>query len=324
MRKLNARKAAGPDGLPGRLIKEFACELSIPVTDIFNSSLREGVVPQVWKDATIAPIPKESPATISKLRPISLTSLLAKVCEGFVSKWVLHDISSSIDRNQYGSIKGSSTSHCLIEILDILFRGTDKRNAVGTLVVTDFSKAFDCVTILWLSRDSMSLVSEVRSFPGSPISSLHVANVCSTILPSQSGKRSHVVSPRVLNLAQSHSLVLLIMLLRSLWHIALSMSMIWRLLKLAQLTNPAKSTRMCRTWMLGLMTTTSCSTQGSVRSCKFASNGTRRAPQASKLQVLILRRCLKPSFLVLLSSLILAGSPKLITWWLKVVVGCIC
>ena len=148
----------------------------------------------------------------------------------------------------------------------------------------------------------------------------------------QKGPQKFSWTPRILEPALpllsrqwiSYSLVLLIMLLRSLWHIALSMSMIWRLLKLAQLTNPAKSTRMCRTWMLGLMTTTSCSTQGSVRSCKFASNGTRRAPQASKLQVLILRRCLKPSFLVLLSSLILAGSPKLITWWPKVVVGCIC
>ena len=54
------------------------------------------MVPQVWKDATIAPIPKETPATISKLRPISLTSLLAKVCEGFVANWVLDDISSAI------------------------------------------------------------------------------------------------------------------------------------------------------------------------------------------------------------------------------------
>ena len=145
LKKLNAKKASGPDGLPGRLIKEFACEFSIPVTDIFNSSLKEGVVPQMWKDATIAPIPKGTPATVSKLRPISLTSLLAKVCEGFVSKWALDDISSSIDRNQYGSIKGSSTSHCLIEILDIFFKGADKLNTVGTLVVTDFSKAFDCV-----------------------------------------------------------------------------------------------------------------------------------------------------------------------------------
>ncbi|XP_072021337.1 uncharacterized protein [Amphiura filiformis] len=79
LKKLNVKKAAGPDGLPGRLIREFACEFSIPVTDIFNSSLKDGMVPQVWKDAKIAPIPKETPATISKLRPISLTSLLAKV-----------------------------------------------------------------------------------------------------------------------------------------------------------------------------------------------------------------------------------------------------
>ena len=145
LKKLNVKKAAGPDGLPGRLIREFACEFSIPVADIFNSSLKDGIVPQVWKDATIAPIPKETPATISKLRPISLTSLLAKVCEGFVAKWVLDDISSAIDRNQYGSIKGSSTSHCLIEILDVFYKGTDKGGTVGTLVVTDFSKAFDCI-----------------------------------------------------------------------------------------------------------------------------------------------------------------------------------
>ena len=145
LRRLNAKKSAGPDGLPGRLIKEFACELSIPVADILNTSLREGVVPQAWKDATIAPVPKEMPATITKLRPISLTALLAKVSEGFVSKWVLDDIQSSFDRNQYGSIKGSSTTHCVIELLDVLYRGTDKPNSVGTMVVTDFSKAFDCV-----------------------------------------------------------------------------------------------------------------------------------------------------------------------------------
>ena len=64
---------------------------------------------------------------------------------GFVAKWVLDDISNAIDRNQYGSIKGSSTFHCLIEILDVFYKGTDKGGTVGTLVVTDFSKAFDCI-----------------------------------------------------------------------------------------------------------------------------------------------------------------------------------
>ncbi|XP_033638568.1 uncharacterized protein LOC117299218 [Asterias rubens] len=77
LKKMCAKKSAGPDGLPGKLIKEFACELSIPVSDIFNSSLVEGCVPQIWKDAIVVPIPKETPATITKLRPISLTALLA-------------------------------------------------------------------------------------------------------------------------------------------------------------------------------------------------------------------------------------------------------
>ena len=87
----------------------------------------------------------ETTAKISKLRQISLTFLLAKVCEGFATDWVLVDISRSIDRNQYGSINGSSTSHFLIELLDVFYKGTDKGNTVGTLVVTDFSKVFDCI-----------------------------------------------------------------------------------------------------------------------------------------------------------------------------------
>ena len=64
-----------------------------------------------------------------------------RLCDKLGAWWY----SSSIDRNQYGSIKGSSTSHCLIEILDVFYKGTGEGNTVGTLVVTDFSKAFDCI-----------------------------------------------------------------------------------------------------------------------------------------------------------------------------------
>ena len=38
-------KNAGPDGLPGKLIKEYECELSTPVAVILNASLREAYVP---------------------------------------------------------------------------------------------------------------------------------------------------------------------------------------------------------------------------------------------------------------------------------------
>ena len=93
------------------MIKEFACELSVPVTAIFNS-FRTGIVLQTWKGAVVAPIPKEQPAMITKIRPISLTSQLAKIAEGFVYNWLLADFTTNIDRSQFGSPCGSSTTHC--------------------------------------------------------------------------------------------------------------------------------------------------------------------------------------------------------------------
>ena len=50
---MNSKKSAGPDSLPIKIITEFACELSIPVVDVLNSLIREGYVPQIFKEATV-------------------------------------------------------------------------------------------------------------------------------------------------------------------------------------------------------------------------------------------------------------------------------
>ena len=42
---IKVRSAAGPDPIPNRLLKTFAFELSIPMTDIMNSSLASSYVP---------------------------------------------------------------------------------------------------------------------------------------------------------------------------------------------------------------------------------------------------------------------------------------
>ena len=46
--KLNLGKAAGPDNLTSRILKELHSEVVPMLTDIFNSSLREGKVPDDW------------------------------------------------------------------------------------------------------------------------------------------------------------------------------------------------------------------------------------------------------------------------------------
>ena len=57
----NSFKAAGPDNIPPRILKEFAYELSDPLADMFNLSLVSATIPSYWKSANISPISKETP-----------------------------------------------------------------------------------------------------------------------------------------------------------------------------------------------------------------------------------------------------------------------
>ncbi|CAH1248620.1 Hypp8312 [Branchiostoma lanceolatum] len=143
--QVKAKKSPGPDGISGGLLKEFAYELSTPIANIFNASLHEGKVLQAWKEALVVPIPKSHPPIIDQLRPVSLTSLIAKVCEGFVASWVLQNIENSISPSQFGCRKGRSTTHCLVSLANQLFKAADKRGTSSTWVLTDFSQAFDLV-----------------------------------------------------------------------------------------------------------------------------------------------------------------------------------
>ena len=46
---------------------------------------------------------------------------------------------------QYGKQKGVSTTHCLIDIYHHIISGAEKEGNISTLVLTDFSKAFDLI-----------------------------------------------------------------------------------------------------------------------------------------------------------------------------------
>ena len=70
------------------------------------------------KKAVVVPIPKTMPANWEKLRPVSLTDHFAKLAEGFMAKWLMEDLESNIDPNQYGNMKGVSTSHYLVNLMD--------------------------------------------------------------------------------------------------------------------------------------------------------------------------------------------------------------
>ena len=78
------------DNIPPWMVNNYAHLLAAPVTAIFNSSLKEGKLPDLWKTATVVPVPKKHPpgSLENDIRPISLTPILAKAFEGIVLNWV--------------------------------------------------------------------------------------------------------------------------------------------------------------------------------------------------------------------------------------------
>ena len=158
MLSISTFKSHGPDAIPNRIIKDYAYELAEPVSRIFNISLSSGLVPSMWKDAIIIPVPKSQYATCEdEVRPISLTACLSKILEDFVVKWMMEDIRHKIDPKQFGSLQGMSTTFCLIDMINNWLSTLDVQSRYLRVCFVDFSKAFDRINHNILIKKLLSL-----------------------------------------------------------------------------------------------------------------------------------------------------------------------
>ncbi|KAI0218023.1 hypothetical protein LSAT2_030238 [Lamellibrachia satsuma] len=145
--RIKMHKATGPDEIPNWILHDYAAILAPPVCTIFNSSLREGTAPALWKCADVRPVPKiRPPALIEKdLCPISLTPVLSKCLEKLMCTWIMDITMDQIDPQQYGSIKGTSTVHALVELVHKWKYAVKTPGTIVQILFVDFNKAFDRV-----------------------------------------------------------------------------------------------------------------------------------------------------------------------------------
>ena len=79
---LKPHKAAGPDNLPCYFLKEVANEISPSLCLIFQASLNQGMLHEIWKSASVVPIYKKGKKDDpSNYQPISLTCICSKILE---------------------------------------------------------------------------------------------------------------------------------------------------------------------------------------------------------------------------------------------------
>lgn len=145
LRHLDASKGPGPDSLPPSFIKRCSHVLALPLQYIFNSSLEEGIFPNLWKSAKIVPVLKKGdPSNVKNYRPISILSCFAKIFESLICPVITLHIDKIITPNQHGFKTGRSVETNLVEFVSDVTLALDKRLEVDA-IYTDFSSAFDKV-----------------------------------------------------------------------------------------------------------------------------------------------------------------------------------
>ena len=144
---LKINKSPGPDGLHPRVLKELCNEFSYPLKILFDRTVQTGKIPEKWKVAEVRPIFKKGNKTQpGNYRPVSLTSIVCKVFEGFVRNVLMSHL---IDNNllapeQYGFCGGRSCTTQLLNTINDWLSFLDNNIPVDA-VYLDFRKAFDTV-----------------------------------------------------------------------------------------------------------------------------------------------------------------------------------
>uniref|UniRef100_A0A3B1K8G0 Reverse transcriptase domain-containing protein n=1 Tax=Astyanax mexicanus TaxID=7994 RepID=A0A3B1K8G0_ASTMX len=146
LRKINPRKAAGPDNFPGRALRACANELANIFSSIFNLSLSQSIVPTCYKNTTIVPLPKRSPPTcLNDYRPVALTLIIMKCFERVVLDHIQCSIPDTLDPLQYAYRPNRSTSDAIAAALHYSLSHLENKDSYIRMLFVDYSSAFNTV-----------------------------------------------------------------------------------------------------------------------------------------------------------------------------------
>ena len=145
LKKVKPKKAPGPDGIHGIVLKNCAVSLAYPLSKLFKISYNVGIIPDEWKCANVVPVHKKgSKSNVENYRPISLTCLIMKVFEHIIRDDLQARCLDKLHHNQHGFLPMKSCTTQMLQFSENLAFSLNSgiRNDV---VYFDFVKAFDSV-----------------------------------------------------------------------------------------------------------------------------------------------------------------------------------
>jgi hypothetical protein len=126
----------------------FGCQSSF---DVRFLSLSAGVFPAIWKESFVVPLFKNgNKCDMSCYRGISILSAILKLFEKIVCDRITPVVRPVISDAQHGFVKGHSTVSNLVQFTNgVIGEIEDGWQVDG--VYTDFSKAFDSLTVQFIN-----------------------------------------------------------------------------------------------------------------------------------------------------------------------------
>ena len=147
IKKMNAKKAHGFDGISIKMLQICPDEVSVPLSIIFKKCLETGSFPSKWKSANVQPVHKKgSRQEKNNYRPISLLPVCSKIFEKIIFdniyKFLIEN--NLISPNQSGFRPGDSTINQLLSITTEIYEAFENGAEIRASFL-DISKAFDKV-----------------------------------------------------------------------------------------------------------------------------------------------------------------------------------
>jgi hypothetical protein len=142
---MESKKSSSFDEISNHLLKELKMELLLPITNIINLSIKQGIFPETLKIAKIVPLFKSGEKNeANNYRPISLLPVLSKLYE----KSIYSQLSEYFEEHfltkyQYGFRSKRETSHCILNYLNNIYANSASKWHVAIFI--DLRKAFDTV-----------------------------------------------------------------------------------------------------------------------------------------------------------------------------------
>ena len=157
--EINPKVATGIDGIPSKLIKACKNSISPFICKLINLGYSINKFPDSLKIAIIKPIFKSGDQDdISNYRPISILPIISKFFERSAVDQIVQFLEDNqiLSPNQHAYRKLHSTTTCLFEIVQEIYKAIDKKQYVA-IASLDLSKAFDSISHELLLKKLSSL-----------------------------------------------------------------------------------------------------------------------------------------------------------------------